>query len=470
MKNAPLVVFALLLASAPVQAGDPAASVPPQPRYLIIAVDGVGFDVVDEMYRDGELRNFLPPAPLINAFPSTTNPGLVEILRPMGAPPARGYEDVYFDEFSNKMRGSVLDRLSRRQFIETTFRSMFDYHPHQFRMTIEYAIPLLGPWVNARLTMARLKKKFQQSNKPVFLAYVASSDLAIHLNGKWLLKNLMRRLDRMAGELRADSDRPVEVILFSDHGNQLRKWKRAKLQRALKRAGFRLDRRIKDERSVILPQYGLIASASLNTHPGREAAVADALRAAEGVDLSVYRRAGHAMVAGRNGIARIDRRETLTGARYRYRTEEGDPLGLGDILETLARNGSLDADGFASEEDWLRATAEHAYPDPLRRIWQSFDLVEQPASVIVSFEDGYYTGSWLLDVLAILQATHGNLRQAQSRGIVLATDPALFLPDRGPFTGHTLLRRIQQMHGNDAALAGLLSGRRPKTAGAAALP
>ncbi|MGH9788685.1 MAG: hypothetical protein ACRD4U_08315, partial [Candidatus Acidiferrales bacterium] len=50
------------------------------PRTLILVMDGVGYDLAAEMHRKGELKNFLPPAPLIVAFPSDTNPALVEIL------------------------------------------------------------------------------------------------------------------------------------------------------------------------------------------------------------------------------------------------------------------------------------------------------------------------------------------------------------------------------------------------------
>ena len=451
MKHLTLTTIVILSAFINSHAQTPASPDSPATRYLVIVVDGVGFDIVDEMYRDGELQNFLPPVPIINAFPSTTNPGLVEILAPMGAPASRGYEDVYYDPFSNKMRGSLLDRFSRKRFIETTFRGVFDYHPHQFRMTIEYAIPVLGPWINARVTMRRLKTKFQESDQPVFFAYVASSDLAIHLNGKWLLKNLMRRLDKMAGELRSEGQ-PVEVIIFSDHGNQVRKWKKAKLQKALRRAGFKISRKLQDERSVVLPQYGLVAAAILHTQPGKEADVAEALRHAEGVDLSVFRRGRRVIVVGRGGKATITQRATPTGVRYRYQAGEGDPLQLKDILNGLRRRGAVDAEGFASEEDWLRATAGHVYPDPLRRLWQSFGWVEQPASILVSLDDGYYTGSWAFDLFAILRATHGNLRRAQSRGVVLSTDPSLFLPDRCPFTGQTLLARIEQAREGGGAI------------------
>jgi len=446
-----LIVFAILCL-APfllVKAGTLGADQPT--RYLIIAVDGVGYDIAEEMHRKGELKNFPPPRPLINAFPSTTNPGLIEILQPLGAPVSPGYEDVYFDPIANKMRGSVLERFSRKKFIETTFRNVFDYHPHQARMTVEYALPLLGPWLNARFSMARLKKKFLKSDKQVFHAYVASSDLAIHLNGRWLLRNLMKNFDEMAGEIKKESKQPVEVILYSDHGNQLTRWRRAGLRKALRRAGFKLHRKIKGRNSVVLPQYGLIASAHIQTQAGRESDVADALAGAKGVDLSAYRDGGRLHIVSASGRAVIERR-VVNGERYfRYQTVTGDPLELNSIIENMRANGVRDYEGFIAEEQWLRATAEHTYPDPLRRLWDGFGWVTQPVSVLVSMRDGYYTGSIALDMLAILQATHGNLRRTQSRGVLLSTDTRLFQDEYGPFTGENLMGRIARLHRIDLA-------------------
>jgi hypothetical protein len=58
--------------------------------------------------------------------------------------------------------------------------------------------------------------------------------------------------------------------------------------------------------------------------------------------------------------------------------------------------------------------------------------VAEPASVLVSLADGYYTGSLWLDLVAELQATHGNLRRDQTLGVVLATRSGLFIPRRDP--------------------------------------
>ena len=418
-----------------------------RPRTLVICLDGVGYDLAVEMHRRGELRHFLPPAPLITSFPSDTNPGLTEMLTPLGAPPARGYEDHYFDTARNRVRGGVFHRLTRKHFIEGTYRALFHYHPNPVRMTAEYAAPVLGPWLNGVISLARIREEFKKSREPVFFAYFEASDLAAHINGAWLVRQQVRAFDRWVGELAADREHPVRVVLFSDHGNDPRRMRGADLGGALRRAGFRLGGKIKDERSVVLPQFGLVSTAVVYTAPGREPAVAEALRAARGVDFAAYRRDDALYVVGPKGTARIEAREADGGLRLRYRAESGDPLLLECIADELTHAGQADADGFISADAWLRATAGHIYPDPLRRLWKSFHgLMAQPASVVVSLEDGYYTGSWLLDLFAPLQATHGNLRRAQSRGVVLSTDLGLFLPYRGPFTGANLLPRIFALH------------------------
>ena len=216
-------------------------------------------------------------------------------------------------------------------------------------------------------------------------------------------------------------------------------------------AGFRLAGKLKDRRSVVLPKFGLVSAAVLYTQPGGEMAAAEALRSVPGVDLVVYRHGGALEVLAATGAAFIERRAGPDGNWFRYETESGDPLQLAAIVDRLRAEDRADADGFVHEGDWLRATAEHVYPDPLRRLWGAFEgLVEQPASVIVSLEDGYYAGSFWLDLVAMMRATHGNLGRAQSRGMVLSTTARVFAPLRGeqpePLTGRDLLARVHRLH------------------------
>ncbi|MFQ5926444.1 MAG: alkaline phosphatase family protein [Terriglobia bacterium] len=414
-----VLTLVLLPASTTAQENIPADH--PQTRYLVICLDGVGYDLVEEMYRRGELRHFHPPIPLLAPFPTLTNLGVVEILAPLGARPARGYEDYYFDPAANHMRGGFFHRFRRKSFVEGSYRELFDYHPHPIAMTLEYALPVLGPWIGGRISLSRIKRKFRKSREPVFLAFFDATDPAAHISGKWLLRHFLRRLDRLAGQLRHRARQPVEVVLFSDHGNHFTKFRKVNLAQALKRAGFRVEAKLTHPHSVVIPRYGLVSAAVLYTQVGREPAVAEALLVTPGIDLVAYRTAEGIELLSRQGRALVLRR----GPTYRYLPQTGDPL----ALAPLAAHLPADPEGFIHEDDWLAATADHIYPDPLRRLWFAFEgLVEPPASVLVSLEDGYCTGSRLLDLFSLLRATHGNLRRAQSLAFAMSTADFLTPP------------------------------------------
>ena len=107
--------------------------------------------------------------------------------------------------------------------------------------------------------------------------------------------------------------------------------------------------------------------------------------------------------------------------QYRYSPIKGDPLDLLSIAKQ--QNG---ADGFIKDEDWFAMTQAGARPDVVRRIFEGATQgVVNRANVIVNLEDGYYTGSSLLDALTLLQATHGNIGQEQSYGFVMSTTSEL---------------------------------------------
>jgi len=420
---AALILFSLTL-SHPAPAGadeHPRVSSPSsktKPRYLIVAVCGVGYSLVQEMYERGELENFQRPSALVVSFPSLTSPSLSEILRPLGAPPAWGYEDYYFDPEQNQMRGGFFHRFSRSDFVNGSFREVFDYHPHPILMTLEYSIPVVSAWLAGRLTWRRIRKRFEQSEKTFYLAFLDAGDPLAHVGGQRFVRGLLKRIDREIPRLRRRADGPLEVVVFSDHGNAFRRYRRAPLARALKQSGFRLQKKLQGPRSVVFPQYGLVGSAVLYTQTGAESEVAEALRNVEGVALLAYRNGPAIVVESSSGSAQILRQ----GRFYCYQPQTGDPLELKGKLQQFESGGNRGADGCASDEAWWQATKDHVYPDPLRRLWSGFEeTVAQPASLLISLKDGYYVGSRLLDIFAVLRATHGNLGREQSLGFVLTT-------------------------------------------------
>ncbi len=394
----------------------------PQPhpplRHFVLSLDGVGYALVEEMWRQGHFAFFHRPTRLIAPYPSLTNPAFIEILRPWGALPSPGYEDYYYDPVANAMRGGFWQRFRRSTFIEGTFRELFDYHPSGWAMTLEYAAPPLSALWDAQLSLRKALAKFRRSSEEVFIAYVSATDPLAHVGGESLVRHFLATVDRKLEQLFLESGGQIHLTLFSDHGNLFARYRRAELQDALRADGFRLGSRLEGERSVVQPRYGLVGCAVFYVAEEQEPRLAEVLSIVPGVDLVAYHRNGMVYIVGPRGRARIER----WGDRYRYLTFVGDPLDMNPILERLRAEGRMDEEGFVADADLFAATHAHRYPDALRRLWESLmGPVRHPASVLVSLDDGYYEGSELLDLFAILRATHGNLRRAQTEGFVLTT-------------------------------------------------
>jgi hypothetical protein len=412
-----------LAAASPLAPSEQKTTPTAQTRRLIICVDGVGFSLIEKMRGEGRFKQFRAPGRMIAPFPTLTNVAMTEILTPVGAEPAPGYEDSFFDLEKNRMRGGLLDRFRSGQFIKGTFRELFDYHPSAIKSGLGYVAPPVSTYVESLTDLVRLRQKFRGSNDPVFFAYTGATDSLAHLGGEWLLRSFLSRLDDTIADIIRDSPVPVEVSIFSDHGNHFRKYKRASLKAALRREGMRLEGRVRDDRSVVFPQYGLVGSAVLFTEEKNEARLAHSLSGVRGVDFAAYETNGVVYVVGHGGaLATIERK----GDRYRYQTLKGDPLSLAGIVEWLKTQGRVDADQFIAETDWFEATRDTERPDAVVRIFEGMNApIRNRANLIVNLEDGYYTGSFSMDIFAFLQATHGNLGREQSFGFVISTNQDL---------------------------------------------
>lgn len=416
-KLAGATALVLLIASLmPLRATAQALRPEPPARHIIICVDGIGIYTIRKLRAEGYFQMFADPSYMISPFPSVTNLAMSEILEAAGARPTAGYEDNYFDVENNKMRGGIIDRFRTGRFIRGTFRELFDYHPSALKSGLGYAAPPLSTYLEALTDLIRLRQKARGSRQPVFFAYTGATDSLAHLGGEWLLSSFLKRLDETIKDIVRDSKEPVTVTLFSDHGNEFRKYRRLSLRAPLKRAGFRLEKRIKDDKSVILPQFGLIGCALLFTREANEPRLARTAAGVEGVDFAAYEREGIVYVLSSDGEALIEKRLE----RYRYKTTKGDPLGLSAVMENFDAQGKVDAEGFIADADWFAATRDAARPDAVRRVYEgATGGVVNRAGVVVNLRDGYYNGSSLLDLFTVLQATHGNIGQGQSYGFVM---------------------------------------------------
>jgi hypothetical protein len=410
--------LALILALFPVEVLSQAEA-SSAPRHIIICIDGVGISTINRMRAEGWFAMFRPPSYMISPFPSLTNSAMSNILETAGAKMTPGYEDNYFDSHANKMRGNILDRFRGDRFISGTFRELFDYHPSAIKSGLGYAAPPLSTYLESLSDLVRLKQKARQTKQPVFLAYTGATDSLAHLGGEKMLRSFLKRLDEDVKEIVRASKTPVTVTIFSDHGNHFRKYRRVNLKSPLRRAGFQLERQIKSDKSVVFPQFGLIGSAVLFTRESNKRRLATVVSKVEGVDFAAYESEGIAYILSHNAEAQIERQ----GEHYRYHATKEDPLDLLPVVRDLLEAKSGSGDGFIADSEWFTATRAGIRPDAVRRIYDGImQGVENRAQVIVNFKDGYYTGSYLLDLFTILQATHGNLGQGQSYGFVITTD------------------------------------------------
>jgi hypothetical protein len=218
------------------------------------------------------------------------------------------------------------------------------------------------------------------------------------------------------------------VVLLSDHGlaggeplaNVFRP-----VKRALRDAGFRYRRRLREPHDVALTPFGLVSSFEIYTAAGMEPEVARSVAAVEGVDLCVHREAEAWVVVGREGEATFRRRGVAAATEWSYAPADGDPL----------EYGSLADGGWHDDRWWLQATAEHRYPDALHRLARGFELVENPASILCSTGPAYMFGSRKTEHASRLTGsrlrwTHGALERDATLGFLMSDDPRL--PLSGP--------------------------------------
>ncbi len=396
------------------------------PRRLVIVLDGVPYQTITDLRAEGRFRRFKGPARMVSTFPSLTNAAMIEILQAEESP---GYEDHFYDRERNRILGTVQDRLQGGKFIQGTFRETFEYHAPAFKGALAYVAAPIGTIAVAHLDLSAFRKAFRKSDAPLFVAYIGETDSLAHLGGERLLKSLLRALDRTVEELISESNGRLEVEMLSDHGNNYADYTSVELNDAINGAGFKIEKSLKMQNSVVLPKHGLVGASTLFTHPENRARLAEVCAKAQGVDFAVYQSGEDVIeLIGVRGRARVSR----AGDRFKYEDAGGDPLGLGPIIEELKARGAIDASGFASREDWWRATMRHRYVDPLRRLFDGFSrYVKNRADVIVSYEDGYMLGSPFLSLFAQMFATHGNLLRGETEGFAMSTRQELAEAVRG---------------------------------------
>lgn len=384
--------------------------------------------VADSLHRAGHFRAFPRPSAVVSPFPSLTGPSFAAIW---GEEPRPGYEDLFFDREENALRGGILDHV-----LEPGAGGGFHRHV-EFEMggaaaSLGYLVPEEAAAAELRGLRRGLDERLARDS--VVVAYLTATDALGHRRGLDAVADHLVRIEGLMAEVRDDASGPVRFVLLSDHGSDGVPSRRARVERALREAGYRLARSVDEPRDVAIPRFGLVGSGFIYARPGEAASLAEAAVRAEGVEVAFHREGeARIRVVGPGGDARVEWRAGPGGDRYRYRPGSGDPLAYAAVAAELRRRGALADDGFAPGRRWLAATGDHPFPDALRRIVRALTVeVRNPATVALSLAPGFHFGSPVAGAVVEVAGTHGSLRRSSSRAFLWVeggTPPSLLRAD-----------------------------------------
>ena len=368
--------------------------------HFIIALDGVPFQLVRELYDQGCFRLFYPPSKMVSTFPAMTDLAFWQVF---GGKQPLAYQAKHFDRGKNRiisgndiyLSGDAADWVNK-----------LDYRCSFLLDMVAYSNPDLVFEHELRGMM----EIFRQANSGTKIVYsVGTAGLGTEGGREAILKYL-RTIDRLCEQIVYERKGRVNITLMADHGHNMFGRGRVSFEQLLRENGYNLTNRMKKNNDVVTIEFGLVTYAAFFTNdPG---GLANVLLQNPVTTIACYPESDHIIVQSIDGKAVIRK----TDNRFSYNPITGDPLKLSTIIDKLRNEGKVDPQGFIDDLPFFEATVDHFYPDPLHRIWQAFhSLVQKPADLIVCLKDGWVHGSKLFDLLiGGATSTHGSLNRINS--------------------------------------------------------
>jgi hypothetical protein len=377
------------------------------PQRLVLALDGIPYDVFVELQGQGHFTDFHPAARMVSTFPSLSDVSFAAIG---GNEPPQGYQQMRFDAAQNKVVGNTLGSLSSQA------------HPSVGEDSRSYSslhriVGYMAPYHVSLREMREIGREVLGSNKETFVAYLETSDAVLHVEGRRAAVRFLLRLDAflqdLQAEVRARTGRELFVDIVSDHGSTMVRGHVVPVERLLRRCGFERRDRIANPYDVAYSLAGIIGSVAINTSAEHAEEAANCLAVADGVDLVAIDRGDWIGVLTADGIGEVRLAGTEPEA-YDYRVLRGDPLGL---LQGMTAGTERRFD----ESALFMQTLDAPRPDPLRRLWWTFHGdVKEPSPILVSLADGYEAGNTAVRALAGIRGrvgTHGSMTRLASLGV-----------------------------------------------------
>jgi hypothetical protein len=373
--------------------------------HFVILLDGVPFELVAELYRDGWFRFFHPPARVICGYPGMTDLALSEWLH---TGRCQGYQALDFNRETNRLGGGSGTYL---QASNSPWLAKVDYRCSFWWDGLAY----LDPQAVFDHELAGTQRTFRDIDAGEGYAYFVGTAGLGTRGGREAILEYLRTIDRFCEQIIFERRGRVKLTLSADHGHNLVQCRRLSFRETLEAAGFRQTKSLRSPGDVVPIAYGLVTYAALFTQD--PAGVASCLIQHEDVEFACYPRGDAVVVRNRSGQATIEQ----GSSGFIYDSRDGDPLGLDVIIEQLRGEGHVQPDGQIDGRAMFAATVDHDYPDPVARIWSAFhDVVHNPPDLIVNLRDGACHGSRFFHaMIGKVTSTHGSLNRVNSTTFAL---------------------------------------------------
>ena len=405
-------------------------------RTLILAIDSIPLPVVEDYVESiagshSVLANLSGPTALVSTFPSISNAAWTGILAPFEVAKPLGYHGKYYDRDEALLIGFTSEWLTPNPPVaQAPWQYFFNW---RIDGALEKAIAYGRPAHASTREVRQALSAFDRSKRDQFFAYIISTDGLGHASGPEHLLEFLGSLDRVLLE-RADErgHLPFRLVLLSDHGISggealTNLW--PVVEEALAHEGFRVRNTIEGNEDVAIVRVGMISAFEVNTTDEKKHDVAALLSRVPGIDLCVSRSGKAVRVFGSQGTGIIRRKHGELGdVLFSYEWRQVDPLDLEAVMARLGTPDGHASPPWFSDSRWFEATQLADYPDPLYRLYHSFEAARHPASLLCSLEAGYAFGATGLEWLSWLahgemKWTHGALTKADSVGFIMTNEP-----------------------------------------------
>ncbi|HEY3243705.1 MAG TPA: hypothetical protein VGM03_10170 [Phycisphaerae bacterium] len=387
--------------------------VAPDDLRVTIILDGVPYELINELYQQGYFRLFPPAGKVVSIFPVMTD---LALSRALTNRMPLGYEALYFDREANRLSDGndvYLKGLNAPWWSEMDYRVSTSWDVRTY----------LSPKAVWRHELEGFLKTIRGKSAGVVRVYSVGTAGLGTLGGRAAISAYLKDVDQLCEQITYERRGKVRFTLFADHGHGLTPDKRVSYDDVLRRAGFRVTKRLARPDDAVVIDYGLVTCAVIHTNQPQRAA--DAVVAEQATDLVVYRLkpdADEIIVRNSGGQAVIRRQDNGSDIIFTYDYSAGDPLDLAPLAPPEFRETDRPLLS-ASDREWFRLTVDHRYPDPLFRIWDGFCcLARHPADMIVSLKEGYFAGSAFFAAFAKVESTHGALSAGSSNTFLLSND------------------------------------------------